>query len=152
MGKVANDFSDAVNKRERYDDFKELLEKCLSVFEFKAGINMVHIERTINNEWETLYKKYDLAYSRPKEGEHISYLFLRLKDGMINRKEFKEIMQPVINFLNETLENMKIEAEEAEKVFDKDIDELLCSDKNKYIKFFFSQPEVKSKLTKFFQS
>lgn len=155
MGKVAEDIYNAVNKRERYESFNKLLDKCLSIFDVKAGINMAYIEKTINNEWETLYNTYDLAYTRPKEGNHISYLLLRLKDGMINRKEFKDLMQPVIDFLNEALESMKEEAEEAEKYLDDDIDRLLCFDKkpcNKYVTFFFSQPEVKSKLTKFFQS
>ena len=152
MGKNSELISNAAKAREEFESYSKLLDKCLSVFETKAGISMPYIEKTVQNEWEELYKKYGYLLTG---NTSIEYQFLKLKDGIINRKEFKESMTSVINCLNEELETLENEAVEAENALEAEFDSFLTGTKsksNKYLAFFFQQPEVKKKLMDFFKS
>lgn len=89
---------------------------------------------------------------------NIKDVFWQLQRAHINRREFKEKLQPSIDAIEEKYEELKKKAEEAEKRLSDDYDEFFKVDLNelddasKYIFFMFSQPEVKKLIETFLKS
>ena len=91
MGKIADDLQKAIKARDEFERFKLLKEKSFRVFDFHAGINMNFIEDTVNKEWNQLINLVptcDYAY--------IQDTFYKLKNGMINRREFREMLDETV--------------------------------------------------------
>lgn len=156
MGKLLDDLRKAIESRQQFEEFKELKEKCLKVFEDTIYVTMELIGEIANNEWQEIYRKVHISTA---EQQNIKELFeYQLQRGHINRKEFKEQLQLSIDTIEEKYEELKKAAEEAEEQLSDDYDEFFKKDLNdldgasKYIFFMFSQPEVKHIIENFLKS
>lgn len=154
MGTHSRQLQELVETRKKYDELKALSEICFKVFETYAGITMEFIENCVNNEWHELYRKVSLVGMGDVWNE-----FSLIKDGIINRREFKERMSETVSRINEFIAKLKAKLEKAEKDFFQEYNSFFdcntTSHQNgvsKYIFFVLSQPEVRNIIMNFLES
>ena len=112
MGTHSKQLQELVETRKKYEELKALSEICFKVFETYAGITMEFIENCVNNEWRELYEKVNLF-----NVQDIWTEFSFMKEGIINRREFKERMSETVSRINEFIAKLKAKLEKAEKDF-----------------------------------
>ena len=154
MGTHSEQLQELVEAQKKYEELKALSETCFEVFETCAGITMEFIEKCINNEWVELYRKIDLYGMKDVWKE-----FSLMKEGIINRREFKERMSVTVSEINEFIAKLKVKFEKAEKDFLQEYNSFFVLNatshqnrESKYIFFGLSQSDVRDIIMEFLES
>ena len=135
--------------------FGDIREKCFWIFDEtgKVGLTIEKIGECVNKDWKSLYKVISISNE-----ENIEYVYKRLKEGYINRKEFKKAMSGTIAKINARYDELKENAENTAKDLSEYYDKTFAKDASKldgtekYTCLMLSQPEIKKMVFDFLKS
>lgn len=138
----------------QFSEFKSLKEECLLVFSDSIYVTMDFIEDKVNNEWHRLYQLVHVSCRYD-----IKYFFNRMKNGNINRKEFRALMADTIDAIEKKYAFLENELKKAEAQVESDYNSFFNKDTPshqkgaaKFIFYALSQPEAKAILLKYLES
>ena len=97
-------------KRLQLVELRSIAEKCLSIFEDSCSIE--DIEECVYRDWEKIRRQVTYINYVP-----VKDYFRRLKNGYINRTEFKKALEPACNAINDALIKLKNETSKYAKEF-----------------------------------